>query len=527
MRWGVMRQQRNIIFAVMILSLVFLSGCSSSGGGDDSPASAEAMTTEGTFLAGAAIKVLVPKDNPDWYQEVCLGGFGILGVRNWGKLIIARAKGVHDAPYARAMVVEQGGSKIAFLVIDAAMISNNVIRDITDGAAARTDIPSKNILVAVTHSHSSLDLLGYMGGVSPEYRKFLVDASIQTVVDANDDKTPSRLLVSQTQYQPSVIRKENGENAKKNGADLKWVYNRRGWTTLNEEDADKERSEGFKPNFTHPDVDFTINVLEAVDIETGQPKGVMINYACHPVIVTDDSSDISRDFCGYLVDYVQKRIHAPAIFIQGTQGDVNPGDWEDFDANKENCYGFARQLGEDVAKQALQAMTEEQVPIGNGIHFERSSVPVSIDNPLFLLLLYIQRSLIDMSFTGKNQAEALVTYIRLGKELQIAAYPGEAVTHMGLGIMEGDHVGKDGSPIKPIEGAKQVMKAPFKMVTALTGDALLYLVPSAEWENSPDPMPGVFGTPYEEQMSMSLNGVFADDLRNTVNSMIKADTGIQ
>jgi hypothetical protein len=521
-----MKHLRKIIISGIIILSISFSGCSGSSS-DDSASAGEASASAGVFQAGAAIKALVPADNPEWYKEVCLGGFGILGVRNFGKLLTARAKGVHDSPYARAMVLEQDGSTIAFLVIDAAMISNNVIEEIADGVAMRTGIPSRNVLVAVTHSHSSLDLLGYMGGVSPQYRKFLINASIQVVVNAFEDMTPARLMISQTQYQPSVIIKENGENAQKNGEDLKWIYNRRGWTTLSDEEADAERAKGFKPNFTHPDVDFTINVLEAVDIETGQSKGVMINYACHPVIVTDDSSDISRDFCGYLVDYVQKQIHAPAIFIQGTQGDVNPGDWEDFDANKNNCYGFAKQLGEDVAKQALQAMNEEQVPISSGIHFERSTVNVSIDNPLFITLLYVQRSLIDMTFTGENRAKALATYIRLGNELQIAAYPGETLTHIGLGIKEGEHVGKDGSPVKAIEGTKQVMKAPFKMVTALTGDALLYLVPSAEWEKSPDPMPGVFGTPYEEQMSMALNGVFADDLRKAVNRMIKADTGIK
>ena len=77
-------------------------------------------------------------------------------------------------------------------------------------------------------------------------------------------------------------------------------------------------------------------------------------------------------------------------------------------------------------------------------------------------------------------------------------------------------------------GPKQIMNAPFKMVAGLTGDTFLYLVPSAEWKNSPDPMAGLSeDIPYEEQMSMSLNGVFADECRETVNKMIKADTGIK
>ena len=189
----------------------------------------------------------------------------------------------------------------------------------------KTGIPEENIYVAATHSHSSADLLGYMGGVSDDYREFLINACIRTIANAAEDRSPARLMMSQTRYVPSKILDEKGNTIIKNGEEITWVYNRRGWTTLNKEEADAEKAKGLKPNFTHPDVDPTINVLEAVDISTGKPKGVLINYACHPVIVTDTTTKISRDYCGYLVDFVQKKIGAPVVFMQGSQGDVNPG----------------------------------------------------------------------------------------------------------------------------------------------------------------------------------------------------------
>jgi hypothetical protein len=516
-----MKQPRNFFLTLMILLFAALTGCSSNGSSDDS-ATAEEIAPVESFQVGASVKVLIPPDNPDWYNEVCIGGFGILGIRNFSKLMTARADGVHDPLYSRAMVITQGSKTIAFLVLDAAMLSNNVIRDITEGASVKTGIPAWQIYVSATHSHSSMDLLGYMGGVSDEYREFLVKACIQTIVNAADDKTPVKLLVSQTQYNRLPIMKDGAE-IEKNGETLRWVYNRRGWTTLSSEEAKNY----IKPNYSHPDVDSTINVLEAIDLETEKPKGVLINYACHPVIVTDTSRKLSRDFCGYLVDYVQKKLGAPAIFIQGTQGDVNPGDWEDFGADDTNCYDFARQFGEGVAKQAIASMSD-QVVIGNEMYISGSTVPVTIDNPLMKLLLNIQKSVIDMTFTGMNQAQAHIAYIRLGKELQIVTYPGEPVTHMGLGINAGEHYGKEGAVIKAFVGPKQIMKAPFKMVAGLTGDTLLYLVPSAEWKNAPDPMPGIFeDSPYEEQMSMSLEGVFADECRKSANQMIEADTGMQ
>jgi hypothetical protein len=513
-----MKQHRKLFYLILILFMTAgFSGCSATS--DDDPVTAEEISSGEPFQVGASVKALVPPDNPDWYNEVCIGGFGILGIRNFSKLMTARADGVHDPLYSRAMVISMGSKTIAFLVLDAAMLSNNVIKDITEGASVKTGIPAWQIYVAATHSHSSMDLLGYMGGVSDEYRAFLVKACIQTIVNASEDKTPVKLLVSQTQYNRMPILKDGAEIIK-NGETIKWVYNRRGWTTLSAEEAKNY----VKPNYSYPDVDSTINVLEAVDLETGKPKGVLINYACHPVIVTDDSRNLSRDFCGYLVDYVQKELGAPAIFIQGTQGDVNPGDWEDFGADKTNCYEFARQFGEGVAKQAIASMSDQAI-ISDEMYISGSTVPVIIDNPLMKLLLSVQKSLIDMTFTGKNQAKAHLAYIRLGKELQIVTYPGEPVTHMGLGINADQHYGKDGAVIEAIVGPKQLMKAPFKMVAGLTGDTLLYLVPSAEWNNSPDPMAGISeDTPYEEQMSMSIEGVFADECRKAVNRMIEEDT---
>ncbi len=522
-----MKHLRKIfISGIIILSLAFF-GCSGSSSDDSDSAGGEASVQAGVFQAGAAIKALVPSDNPEWYKEVCLGGFGILTIRNFAQLLSARATGVHDKPYARAMVVSWEGDTVAFLVIDAAMLGNNVISEITEGASMKTGIPERHIFVSATHSHSSADLLGYMGGVSGNYRAFLIDACIRTIVNAYEDRSPSKLMISQTSYVPSGILDEKGNKIIKNGEEISWVYNRRGWTTLNKAEADAEKARGFKPNYTHPDVDSAINVLEAVDVSTGKAKGVLINYACHPVIVTDTTTKISRDFCGYLVDYVQKQIGAPAIFIQGSQGDVNPVDWEDIEADENNCYFFAKQFGEDVAKQAISSMSD-QTAISDDMHISQKTVSVDIDNPLFIILLGIQKSLIDMTFSAKNEAESRVSYIRLGKELQVVTYPGEAVTHMGLGISEGEHTGKDGSVIASMTGPKQIMKAPFKMVAGLTGDTYLYLVPSAEWKNSPDPMPGLSESiPYEEQMSMSLNGVFADVCRESANRMIKADTGIK
>lgn len=57
---------------------------------------------------------------------------------------------------------------------------------------------------------------------------------------------------------------------------------------------------------------------------SGTPAGVVIHYACHPVIST--ANLISGEFSGVAMDAIERQTGATAIFLQGCSGDINPGD---------------------------------------------------------------------------------------------------------------------------------------------------------------------------------------------------------
>jgi hypothetical protein len=507
-----MRQRREMFFALLFLLILVITGCSSSTSDDGTSAILEETIPEDTFLAGANASKLVPEGDPTWYEGVYMGGFGMFGIRDFGHLATGEAQGVNDPPYVRSMVITQGSQAIAIAVIDATVIGNRIIREITKSVTENTGIPESNVFIAGTHSHSSLDLLGAYGSVPKDYRKFIIEKSVSSVVDAYENRQPARLMVSSVQYNPSVV-KNNGEDVRDElGRQVTWTYNRRGWP--NAEDM-----------YLYPDGDKSINVLEAKDYSTGKSIGVMVNYGCHPVLATLETRKLSRDFCGYLVDYVQKQTGAPTVFIQGTLGDTNPGDWDMIGVDKDNCYGFAKQFGEDVAKQALASMSE-QVIISNEMHVAAGPVEdVNIDNPLMVFLFTLLNKSLEIDYEGNIfkgiTVDTQVNYIRLGNELQIAMLPGEAVSHMALGVKEGEHTGRDGNPIAPFDGIKDVMTAPFKIVTSITGDTLIYLVPSQEWKKSPSQNAGEDS--YEESMSISTNGKFGDTCLDKTKELIAAD----
>ena len=96
-----MKQPRKILFVLIFILSLIIFGCSTNSSDDSVSAGEEASVSSDVFQAGAAIKTLAPSDNPEWYKEVCLGGFGIMTIRNFAELLSARATGVHDKPYAR------------------------------------------------------------------------------------------------------------------------------------------------------------------------------------------------------------------------------------------------------------------------------------------------------------------------------------------------------------------------------------------------------------------------------------------
>ncbi|KKL88670.1 hypothetical protein LCGC14_1922410, partial [marine sediment metagenome] len=98
------------------------------------------------FTVGAAALPITPL--PQHLEgRLYLGGYdGYLG---------RPARGVHDELFARALVLGDGDSTVALLVLDLVGMSNRHIARIRRAAARRLEIPEAAVLVACTHSHAS------------------------------------------------------------------------------------------------------------------------------------------------------------------------------------------------------------------------------------------------------------------------------------------------------------------------------------------------------------------------------------
>ena len=93
----------------------------------------------GPFRAGAATSNVTP-----W-----------LGLSMNGNMSDNPAKYVHDELHARAIVLDDGATKLAFVVVDSCMLPREVITAAKARILERSRIEPARVLISATHAHSA------------------------------------------------------------------------------------------------------------------------------------------------------------------------------------------------------------------------------------------------------------------------------------------------------------------------------------------------------------------------------------
>src|SRR5262245_307433 len=69
-----------------------------------------------------------------------------------GGMSDVQAKGANDPLHARCLVLDDGTTKLAIVVVDSCMIPRELVLDAKNQTAKRTGIPADQILVSATHT---------------------------------------------------------------------------------------------------------------------------------------------------------------------------------------------------------------------------------------------------------------------------------------------------------------------------------------------------------------------------------------
>lgn len=249
-------------------------------------------------------------------------------------------EGIHDRIYARAIVVDNGATRAALITVDAGVVPNPVVQNVTAKAEKELNIPAKNVLITATHSHSVP--FGPSAGM--------------------DEKVFQAMKLAVDKLQPARMGFGSGVsylNINRNIIDPK---TRRWW-------------EG--PNYDGPS-DKTVAVVKFETL-SGEPIAVYYNYAMHAVTV-GQIDKISGDAPGAASKYIEDSFNDKivAVWSTGACGDQNPIYFQQtYDLRDIRIKDYAKR-GEDISN----AMP----PGGQGLNKQDPQVKMLMDQQKQMIL---------------------------------------------------------------------------------------------------------------------------------------------
>jgi hypothetical protein len=195
--------------------------------------------------------------------------------------------GVHDPLFARAIVVNGDGKKIAIVGADLLLI-NPELRDEIDRRLSSLRLSS--LLLYATHTHSGIggywdnlitETLG-MGWYEQRIFDFLVERLVTAVRQAHDNMMPAKVGSASAVYQGLAVNRRH-----------------RDATVASE-----------------------IRVLR-FDDRLGRPRAAIVNFAAHPTVLGPENRRVSADYPGVVSTELEKRF-AVALFAPGAGADLSP-----------------------------------------------------------------------------------------------------------------------------------------------------------------------------------------------------------
>ena len=227
------------------------------------------------FQAGASRVSITPE------KPVPLAGYGA----RLGK----PSRGILDPVYVRALVLDDGKSKIALVSADILLILADLKKEVEEKVK---NLGLDGILLGATHTHSGpggysdifIVELAVLGGYKPWYREFLVNQMAKAIREAKENLKPARL--------GSVVGKAPGFN-------------------INRRDPEGP-------------TDPALGVIKITDFSE-TPIAYLINYTAHPTCLSDRNMKISGDWVGVLEREIEEKSPpAVALFFNGALGDQAP-----------------------------------------------------------------------------------------------------------------------------------------------------------------------------------------------------------
>ena len=247
-----------------------------------------ALPAAAASLRASAAKVDITPESPQW-----LMGYNA-----------RQSTGVHDHLYHRVLALESGSEQVFLAASDLCLFSPSVYDDVAQELERTLGILRTHFWWSVTHSHAAPEvgvpgmyktLLGRSDHEwNREYAAFVKESLVRAVRDAREKLEPARIAFGQGVAFANINRRAK--------------------------DGDSQVSLGLNPDGP---ADRQTNL-----VRLERPDGTLIaliaNYAIHGTVMSGQNLLISGDAPGTVSAYLEQKLNAPVLFVNGAAGNMAP-----------------------------------------------------------------------------------------------------------------------------------------------------------------------------------------------------------
>lgn len=262
------------------------------------------------------------------------------------------ADGVKQDLWVRALMIQDKAGKQAVIVsADILGFPPKMCETLRKLALQKFGVPESAVMLVATHTHGgpaipqrpSLEIFHGLDETTGkdvfEYAAWLQDRVLEAIGAAQAARKPARLTFTKGTATFGMNRRFRNPNGT--------------WSI-------KDNPEGI--------VDPEVTIVRATS-EDGQPIGTAFTYACHCTTLGGDIYQYHGDWSGVACDELEKTTGAPALFVTGCGGDLNPSPRGKFE--------YAEQHGKAMAKVVLEA--PEGDPLTGPIRTKLKSIDLPLE----------------------------------------------------------------------------------------------------------------------------------------------------
>ena len=330
------------------------------------------------FLAGAAKSNVTPP-------------LGLPIVGGWASL---PASHVHDELYAKCIVLDDSQTRLALVIVDNIGLGADVCQAARRIIQERIGIPAGHVLIAGTHTHSSVSARGVnrlaQGGPLDDYQQFLATRIADGVCRAVTNLQPARIGWGRA-HEPTQVF--NRRYYMKPGTPTPNPFGGEDQVVMNPGRGNPNIQKAAGP--TDPEV-----ALLSLQHTDGRPIALLANYSLH-YVGPSAGPVISADYFGVFSDRIEQllgadRLEPPFVGIMsnGTSADINNINWLQKPQKKWEPYEKMRQVAEIVAQAVFQA--HRSIEFHDWVPLAAASEPMTlaVRKPTDKQLAYMQSVLV-------------------------------------------------------------------------------------------------------------------------------------